>query len=137
MEAGFALLVAGFVRSKNAMSIIAKVIIDITFGGLAFFIVGFGIAYGSSNGWFAFDIGITESYLGLDLTVSNNLFCFIQLGFAIAAISFVSNVEALQSGNLILPEQELLKKLMREDLIFSRKLFQILIKKIWITTTNF
>ena len=35
MEAGFALLEAGFVRSKNAMSIIAKVIIDITFGGIA------------------------------------------------------------------------------------------------------
>ena len=32
MEAGFALLEAGFVRSKNAISIIAKVIIDITFG---------------------------------------------------------------------------------------------------------
>ena len=30
MEAGFALLEAGFIRSKNAMSIIAKVIIDIT-----------------------------------------------------------------------------------------------------------
>ena len=44
MEAGFALLEAGFIRSKNAMSIIAKVIIDIIFGGLAFFIVGFGIA---------------------------------------------------------------------------------------------
>ena len=58
MEAGFALLEAGFIRSKNAMSIIAKVIIDIIFGGLAFFIVGFGIAYGSSNGWFAFDFGI-------------------------------------------------------------------------------
>ena len=94
MEAGFALLEAGFVRSKNAMSIIAKVIIDITFGGLAFFIVGFGIAYGSSNGWFAFDIGINQSDLGLDLTVSNNLFWFIQLGFAIAAISIVSGALA-------------------------------------------
>ena len=61
MEAGFALLEAGFIRSKNAMSIIAKVIIDIIFGGLAFFIVGFGIAYGSSNGWFAFDIGKSKS----------------------------------------------------------------------------
>jgi Amt family ammonium transporter len=40
MEAGFALLEAGFVRAKNAMSIIAKVIIDITFGGLAFFCDG-------------------------------------------------------------------------------------------------
>ena len=94
MEAGFALLEAGFIRSKNAMSIIAKVIIDIIFGGLAFFIVGFGIVYGSSNGWFAFDIGISKSDLGLDLSVSNNLFWFIQLGFAIAAISIVSGALA-------------------------------------------
>jgi Amt family ammonium transporter len=94
MEAGFALLEAGFVRSKNAMSIIAKVIIDIAFGGIAFFIVGFGIAYGSSNGWFAIDFGIMDNDLGLGLTVSNNLFWFIQLGFAIAAISIVSGALA-------------------------------------------
>jgi Amt family ammonium transporter len=94
MEAGFALLEAGFVRAKNAMSIIAKVIIDITFGGIAFFVVGFGIAYGASNGWFALDFGIMKGDLGLDLTVSNQLFWFIQLGFAIAAISIVSGALA-------------------------------------------
>ncbi len=94
MEGGFALLEAGFVRAKNAMSIIAKVIIDIAFGGLAFYAVGFGIAYGASNGWFAFDMGITDRDLGLDLTVSNELFWFIQLGFAIAAISIVSGAVA-------------------------------------------
>ena len=94
MEGGFALLEAGFVRSKNAMSIIAKVIIDITFGGIAFYLVGFGIAYGASNGWFAFDTGITDGDLGLGLTVSNKLFWFIQLGFAIAAISIVSGAVA-------------------------------------------
>ena len=94
MEGGFALLEAGFVRSKNAMSIIAKVIIDVTFGGIAFYIIGFGIAYGNSNGWFAFDMGITTKDLGLGLTVSNKLFWFIQLGFAIAAISIVSGAVA-------------------------------------------
>lgn len=94
MEAGFALLEAGFIRAKNTMSIIAKVIIDITFGGIGFFIVGFGIAYGASNGWFAFDIGISTNDLGLGLTVSNKLFWFIQLGFAIAAISIVSGALA-------------------------------------------
>lgn len=94
MEAGFALLEAGFIRSKNTMSIIAKVIIDIIFGGIAFFIVGFGIAYGASNGWFAFDMGISSNDLGLGLTVSNKLFWFIQLGFAVAAISIVSGALA-------------------------------------------
>lgn len=94
MEGGFALLEAGFVRAKNSMSIIAKVMVDITFGGIAFYLVGFGIAYGNSNGWFAFDIGITENDLGLGLTVTNKLFWFIQLGFAIASISIVSGALA-------------------------------------------
>ena len=90
MEGGFALLEAGFVRSKNAVSIIAKVMIDIMFGGIAFYLLGFGIAYGESNGWFAFDTGIMTNDLGLGLTISNSLFWFIQMGFAIAAISIVS-----------------------------------------------
>ena len=90
MEGGFALLEAGFVRSKNAVSIIAKVMIDILFGGVAFYLVGFGIAYGKSNGYWAFDFGITKEDLGLGLTISNSLFWFIQMGFAVAAISIVS-----------------------------------------------
>jgi Amt family ammonium transporter len=90
MEGGFALLEAGFVRSKNAVSIIAKVMIDILFGGIAFYLVGFGIAYGKSNGFWAFDFGISKEDLGLGLTISNSLFWFIQMGFAIAAISIVS-----------------------------------------------
>jgi ammonium transporter, Amt family len=94
MEGGFALLEAGFVRSKNAVSIIAKVMIDIIFGGVAFYAVGFGIAYGASNGWWAFDMGIPQKDLGLGLTISNSLFWFIQLGFAIASISIVSGAMA-------------------------------------------
>ena len=90
MEGGFALLEAGFVRSKNAVSIIAKVMIDILFGGVAFYLIGFGIAYGNSNGYWAFDFGISKEDLGLGLTISNSLFWFIQMGFAVAAISIVS-----------------------------------------------
>ncbi|MBL7816793.1 MAG: ammonium transporter [Saprospiraceae bacterium] len=94
MEGGFALLEAGFVRSKNSVSIIAKVMIDIMFGGIAFYAVGFGIAYGESNGWGAFGVGIPSQDLGLGLTISNTLFWFIQMGFAVAAISIVSGAMA-------------------------------------------
>jgi len=93
MEGGFALLEAGFIRSKNAMSIIAKVIIDIIFGGIAFYAIGFGIAYGASNGWFAFGTGFVENP-DIELTISTKLFWFLQLGFAIAAISIVSGAVA-------------------------------------------
>jgi Amt family ammonium transporter len=94
MEGGFALLESGFVRSKNSIGIIAKVIIDIIFGGVAFYMIGFAIAYGTSNGWWAFGYGILTQDLGLGLNISNKLFWFIQLGFAIAAISIVSGAVA-------------------------------------------
>ena len=94
MEGGFALLESGFVRSKNSIGIIAKVFIDIIFGGIAFYAFGFAIAYGASNGWFSYGFGILPGDLGLGLTISNHLFWFIQLGFAIAAISIVSGAVA-------------------------------------------
>jgi len=94
MEGGFALLESGFVRSKNSISIIAKVMIDIMFGGIAFYGIGFGIAYGHSNGWWAFSPGIPEGDMRLGLSISNKLFWFIQMGFAVAAISIVSGAVA-------------------------------------------
>ena len=47
MEGGFALLEAGFVRSKNSVNIIMKVFADITIGTLCYFLVGFGLMYGA------------------------------------------------------------------------------------------
>ena len=92
MEGGFALLEAGFVRSKNAVSIISKVFLDIIFGGLAFFVIGFGIAYGHSNGWFGIGFGIVST--AVPLTIPLSLFWFLQFGFAVAAISIVSGAVA-------------------------------------------
>src|SRR5438132_794424 len=46
MEGGFALLEAGFVRQKNAVSIIMKVFVDIAFGALIFYFLGFALMYG-------------------------------------------------------------------------------------------
>ncbi len=88
MEGGFALLEAGFIRSKNSISIIAKIMIDIMFGGIAFYVVGFGIAYGANEYFGIVDV----SRLGL--TIGDSTFWFIQMGFAIAAISIVSGAIA-------------------------------------------
>src|SRR6056297_3542137 len=48
MQAGFALLEAGFSRAKNAVNIIMKNVMDASAGGLAFFAVGFGLMFGTS-----------------------------------------------------------------------------------------
>jgi Amt family ammonium transporter len=46
MQAGFAMLCAGSIRSKNVMNILIKNVLDACVGALAFFAVGYGLAYG-------------------------------------------------------------------------------------------
>ncbi len=52
MQAGFAMVEAGFTRAKNAVNIIMKNLMDFSIGTLAFFFIGFGLMFGKSNGLF-------------------------------------------------------------------------------------
>jgi len=52
MQAGFALVEAGFVRAKNVVNIMMKNFLDFAFASLLFFFVGFGLMFGKSNGFF-------------------------------------------------------------------------------------
>lgn len=51
MQAGFALVEAGFTRSKNAVNILMKNVSDFMIGSLAFFAVGYAIMFGTGNGF--------------------------------------------------------------------------------------
>ena len=52
MQAGFAMLTAGLTRSKNTANILFKNLMDFVMCSLAFWAVGWGIAYGTSAGGF-------------------------------------------------------------------------------------
>ena len=53
MQAGFAMVEAGFTRAKNAVNIMMKNLMDFSMGSIAFFTVGFGLMFGStSNGFY-------------------------------------------------------------------------------------
>lgn len=52
MQAGFAMVETGFTRAKNAGNIIMKNLMDFCLGTPIFWIVGFGIMFGSMNGFF-------------------------------------------------------------------------------------
>ncbi|WP_281885317.1 ammonium transporter [Paenibacillus sp. YYML68] len=96
MEGGFALLEAGFVRQKNAVSIIMKVFVDIAFGALIFFFFGFGLMYGKD---FAGMIGTSGFFMQgdlshIDLTISHDTYWLFQCAFVIAVISIVSGAVA-------------------------------------------
>lgn len=52
MQAGFGLLEAGFVRVKNTTNILMKNVLDASLGGVVWWAVGFGFAFGGSQGNF-------------------------------------------------------------------------------------
>ena len=56
MQAGFLLLEVGFSRMKNAGTVVAKVIANLSIAALCYWAVGFALAFGGA-GWFAGDHG--------------------------------------------------------------------------------
>ena len=91
MQAGFAMVESGFTRSKNAVNIIMKNLADFGIGSVAFFLVGFGLMFGASNGYF----GTTR--FGLAGAKGNDwlyTFLIFQTVFAATAATIVSGAMA-------------------------------------------
>jgi ammonium transporter, Amt family len=55
MQAGFAMLEVGFSRGKNVGAVVAKILVNLSIGTVAFWAVGFGLAFGSGNEMFGTD----------------------------------------------------------------------------------
>ncbi len=91
MQCGFAMVEAGFVRSKNVTNILMKNILDGCFGAVAFWAVGWGIAYGvsgdASNGF----TGNGQFFLK---GFSDYASWFFQFAFAATAATIVSGAMA-------------------------------------------
>jgi len=85
MQAGFTLVESGMTRSKNAVNIAMKNLLDICIGSIAYWFVGYSLMYGdTSNGWF-FWSGLMQGE-GADL--------FFQTMFAATAATIVSGAIA-------------------------------------------
>ena len=85
MQAGFTLVESGMTRSKNAVNIAMKNLLDIAVGSLTYWFVGYSLMYGdTTNGWF-FWSGIMQGE-GADL--------FFQTMFAATAATIVSGAIA-------------------------------------------
>lgn len=95
MQAGFALLEAGLTRAKSVANIMMKNLMDFSAGAIAFFAVGYAIAFGSggndffgSGGWFLGDGAFQYGTLTVPVT-----FIF-QVAFAATAATIVSGAMA-------------------------------------------
>ncbi|WP_338731676.1 ammonium transporter [Mangrovimonas cancribranchiae] len=55
MQSGFTLVESGMTRSKNVVNIAMKNILDIAVGSLVYWLIGYSLMYGTSNGWIGWD----------------------------------------------------------------------------------
>jgi len=94
MQAGFGMLEAGLVRTKNAANVLTKNVLDFSFAALGYFIFGYAIMYGTegllvgTKGWFL--SGVTSPVDGVPVEA----FWLFQVVFAGAAATIVAGAVA-------------------------------------------
>ena len=99
MQAGFAMLTAGFTRAKNACNMLMKNLMDFSFGTIAYWIIGFGIMFGAGNaffgtsGFFLKDTGATFASLDWSSVPLEGKY-FFQLVFCATAATIVAGAMA-------------------------------------------
>lgn len=93
MQAGFAMLEAGFTRAKNAANIIFKNLMDFSIGSVAYWMIGFGIMFGTSiGGW----TGVPDFFVqgNYDSSIPTAVFFMFQTVFCATAATIVSGAMA-------------------------------------------
>lgn len=93
MQTGFAMIEAGIVSKKNRCNVMMKNVIDVCFGGLMFWTIGFGLAYGRgeySNPFFSAGDFFVNSLVDDPLTPQILLFYFLQSSFSTTSATIFS-----------------------------------------------
>jgi Amt family ammonium transporter len=99
MQAGFAMVEAGFTRAKNVCNIIMKNLMDISLGSIIFWMFGFGLMFGISSGWigsgfFFFDASSDAAKATGNSEGFNWAFLIFQTVFCATAATIVSGAVA-------------------------------------------
>ncbi|MDP6545479.1 MAG: ammonium transporter [Phycisphaerae bacterium] len=97
MQAGFGMVEAGFIRSKNTCNILTKNFVDYCSASIMFFLVGYAFMFGSGNGfigWDGFALGGGAAGADGSASVADNLpiwaFWLFQAAFCGAAATIVA-----------------------------------------------
>lgn len=97
MQAGFAMVEAGFNSSKNTVNILFKNVMDCCLGVMLYWLIGYGIMYpGEFNGYFGFaGVGVSEvSEAAKPGALHPQVDWFFQVVFAATAATIVSGAVA-------------------------------------------
>lgn len=85
MHAGFAFLELGTVRRKNQVNALVKIIVDFSVSTVAYFIVGYGVAYG------------TSFFVGAEQLAAKNGYELVKFFFL---LTFAAAIPAIISGGI-------------------------------------
>jgi Amt family ammonium transporter len=85
MHAGFAFLELGTVRSKNQVNALVKIMVDFSVSTMAYFFIGYGIAYG------------VDFFSGAEVLAEKNGFALVKFFFL---LTFAAAIPAIISGGI-------------------------------------
>ncbi len=85
MHAGFAFLELGTVRKKNQVNALVKILVDFSVSAVAYFLVGYGVAYG------------TSFLVGADQLIAKNGYELVKFFFL---LTFAAAIPAIISGGI-------------------------------------
>jgi len=85
MHAGFAFLELGTVRKKNQVNALVKILVDFSISTVAYFFVGYAVAYG------------TNFFVGADALAAMNGYALVKFFFL---LTFAAAIPAIVSGGI-------------------------------------
>jgi ammonium transporter, Amt family len=85
MHAGFAFLELGTVRQKNQVNALVKILVDFSISTLVYFVVGYGVAYG------------THFFVGAEVLAARNGYDLVKFFFL---LTFAAAIPAIVSGGI-------------------------------------
>ncbi|XP_033750891.1 putative ammonium transporter 2 [Pecten maximus] len=95
MQSGFGLLESGMASRKNEVNIMVKNVVDVVFGGLTYWTIGYGLTFGDSSGSNGFS-GVGSFFLDPDEKHMGTVFSkfIFQASFCTTATTIVSGAIA-------------------------------------------
>ena len=91
MQGGYLLYEAGLVRSKNSINVAQKNLADAFISAAVYYLIGFNVMYGASNGWFGWGAG---SLSLSDVSDRDHTFFVYQIVFCGTVATIVSGATA-------------------------------------------
>lgn len=126
MQAGFSLVEAGMIRAKSVANVMMKNLMDLCLGALAFFAVGFAIAFGGDMSGIGKFIGGSGWFLGEGSFTYGNL---SPSTFFVFQVAFVATAATIVSGGMA--ERTRFKSYAVYSIVISALIYPVVVRWQW------